>query len=386
MKENLPVYVRGHVLIQDSEGNVLLDKKNAVHPQNMARVISRALANEDNYFIHRIAYGNGGTVVDPTGLVSFKTANDGLSPDLQEWRSRLYNETYSEIVDDSNINIGTDPGSTDPSRPGGGSVPSGDPASLEHVSGPGVRSQELGVISQVVISAVINPTEPTGQIVSDQDPNPGSSGDAIEDPEGTFVFDELGLYTTGAGSSDSNAYHQVDVGNKNAQDDTGLISGTTYDFRYDIGGGYVTTAVTPVGSGGGSPATVTYQDLVDALNVVLPSGVGGVVASITDNSVIPAVNTFGFLEFTTNDAGSSETITVDNIGATPLFTALGQPDPTTNNVPVPGEDEGDRNNASNSTTERERLLTHVIFSPITKTANRTIAITYTLTVSVARST
>ena len=388
MKESLPVVVEGHVHIEDDLGNVLLDRKNAVHPQNMARVISRALSNEGNYFIHRIAYGNGGTVVDPTGLVNFKTPNDGLSPDLQEWRSRLYNETYSEIIDDSNSNIGIDPGSigTSTSRPGGGSNPEGDPATVTHVSGPGVKSQELGVLSQVIISSTINPTEPTGQIASDLDPNPGTAGDGVENTEGTFVFDELGLYTTGAGASDSNAYHQVDVGDKTAQDDTGLVSGNTYDFQYDAGAGVVVTSVTPVGTGSGSPQIVTYQNLVDALNGVLPAGPSGVIASITNNEVIPAVNTFGFLQFTTNAAGSSATITVNNTGATPLFTALGQSTPLTNNTPVAGEDAGVQNNATAPSTERERLLTHVVFSPVLKSANRTLSITYTLTVSVARST
>lgn len=388
MKESLPIVVKGHVRIEDDLGNVLLDKDNAVHPQNMARVIARALSNESNFFINRIAYGNGGTVVDPTGLVNFKTPNDGLAPDLQEWRSRLYNETYSEIIDDSNLNIGVDPGSSGVagSRPGGGSVPSGDPTSVEHVSGPGVRSQELGVISQVIIAATINPSEPTGQLSSDLDPNPGISGDGVEDTEGSFVFDELGLYTSGAGASDSNAYHQVDVGNKNAQDDTGLISGNTYDFEYDAGAGFVTVAVTPIGSGSGSPATVTYSDLVTALNGVLPAGPSGVTASITNNEVVPAVNTFGFLQFTTNATGSAATIIVRNIGPNPLFTALGQATPETNNVPVPGNDAGVQNNATTPSVERERLLTHVIFSPVLKSANRTLAITYTLTVSVARST
>jgi len=395
MKESLPIVVEGHVHIEDDLGNVLLDKKNAVHPQNMARVISRALSNEHNFYIYRIAYGNGGTVVDPTGLVTFKTPNDGLSPDLQEWRSRLYNETYSEIIDDSNSNIGIDPGSSGTtSRPGGGSNPSGDPATVEHVSGPGVRSQELGVISQVVVSSTINPTEPTGQLSSDLDPNPGVTGDGVENTDGTFVFDELGLYTTGAGAADSNAYHQIDIGDKTAQDVTPLQDGTTYYFTYNAGSGDIALGVTPVGTGAildSSPARreVTYADLVTALNSVLPSGPSGVVASITNNDVIPPVNTFGFLQFTTNAVGSTATITIKNAGSAPLLfdpSYLNQPAPETNNVPVAGTDAGVQNNAVDFTTERERLLTHIIFSPVLKSANRTLAITYTLTVSVARST
>ena len=61
MQELLPIIVKGHLHIEDDLGNVLVDKDNAIHPQNMARVISRALANESNYFIKEIAFGNGGT-------------------------------------------------------------------------------------------------------------------------------------------------------------------------------------------------------------------------------------------------------------------------------------------------------------------------------------
>ena len=59
-------------------------------------------------------------------------------------------------------------------------------------------------------------------------------------------------------------------------------------------------------------------------------------------------------------------------------------DPT-NIAPVNGVDAGVQNDPVNPGTEAERLLTHVIFSPIQKTADRTLSITYTLTVAVARS-
>jgi hypothetical protein len=53
---------------------------------------------------------------------------------------------------------------------------------------------------------------------------------------------------------------------------------------------------------------------------------------------------------------------------------------------VQGQDAGVQNDPVNSDTERERLLTHLIFSPVLKSANRTLQITYTLTVSVERTT
>lgn len=102
--ENMSVKVRGHCKIVDDLGNVLVDKDNAIHPQNLSRVIARALANEHNYYIHRIAFGNGGTTVDAAYTVRYKTVNDGQSPDIATWDSRIYNETYSEIIDDSQVN------------------------------------------------------------------------------------------------------------------------------------------------------------------------------------------------------------------------------------------------------------------------------------------
>ena len=234
MNFHLPMRVIGRVLIKELEtGKILLDKHNAVHPQNVSRVIARALANESNYWIHRVAIGNGGTYVDASSTITYRTPNDGQSPDVRTWDSRLYNETYSEIIDDSNLNIGTDPGSSGPnvpSRPGGGAVPGGDPSSVEHVSGPGVRSSELGLTSEVVIVFVINPGEPSGQFASDDQ-------SSIEDPESDFTFDELGLYTTGAPGVDSAGYRYVDVGNRTSTDDSGLAAGTAYSFQIAVDGG-----------------------------------------------------------------------------------------------------------------------------------------------------
>jgi len=428
MQDYLPIKVEGHVHIEDDLGNVLVDRKNAVHPQNMARVIARALSNENNYYIHRIAYGNGGTAVDAAFQVTFKTPNDGLPPDLQEWRSRLYNETYSEIIDDSNLNIGVDPGSSGPAvgtRPGGGSVSSGDPTTVEHVSGPGVRSQELGVLSQVTITSVLNPGEPLGQISSDIDPNPDTPGDPVEQTESSFVFDEIGLYTTGAAAADSNGIAQVDLGiDKNSQDVAGVKAGCWYNVTVAVGatGSPITpqnvTFQVPLSTAIGSPivscssdSSVTYGDIIEAINTSDPAWgtptLSGGFVSITDVSggSYPTINgavTFGYLQFTdVANVGASSAVQVTAIGSNAL--GLGDGSSSANAydflqqlengvgassilTPVDGADAGVQNDPVNAAVERERLLTHVIFSPVLKSANRTIAITYTLTVSVARST
>lgn len=404
MQTKLPIVVKGHLHVNDDLGNVLADRDNAVHPQNVARVIARALANESNYYIHRIAYGNGGTSVDAALQVTFKTPNDGLPPDLQEWRSRLYNETYSEIIDDSNVNIGTDPGSAGPNvgtRPGGGANPSGDPPTVEHVSGPGVRSQELGVISQVVITSVLNPGEPSGQLTSDLDPNPGATGDPVEDTEGTFVFDEIGLYTTGADAADSSGFQQIDLGgDRNSDDDSGLDTDTTYDFNVDVdGGGIQNVSFKTPASGSGPSGEITYGDICEAINTQdvtwgtpPPPQLIGAIISITDVSggsypTIVGANTFGFLQVQSTSSGTTSTIATTAGSTNDMLDALEGSGGIPGVLPaVAGTDAGVQNDPVNPTTERERLLTHVIFSPVLKSANRTLTITYTLTVSVARST
>jgi len=385
----LPFEVEGHVKIEDDLGNVLVSKKNAVHAQNMARVIARALSNEDNYSVYRIAFGNGGTEIDAAFTITFKTPNDGQPPDIQTWESRLYNETYSEIVDDKNAAIGTDPGSAGPNvgtRAGGGANPANDPASTA-VSGPGVRSRELGLTSEVVIVAVLNPTEPSGQLKNDQTKNSLNSD---------FTFDELGIYTTGLPARASAGVQDIDVITKTSTDQTSLLSSDTYDFSITVDTG------TPIVISLSPPAdNPTYGELCEALNTV-STGLGltwGVTAPLPGNSTctitdttagtypsIENAQTFGFLRFTTGTSGSNSIISLLSGGQgtgseIDLFAAL----PGTILPAVDGLDKGAQNNAINPDTEQERLLTHLIFSPVLKSANRTLTVTYTLTIAVART-
>jgi len=387
---NLPLEVKGHIKIEDDLGNVHVDKDNAVHPQNMARVIARALSNENNYRIHRLAFGNGGTEIDAAFTITFKTPNDGQPPDTQTWESRLYNETYSEIIDDSNTGLlGTDPGSAGPrvgTRVGGGSNPAGDPASIEHISGPGVRSRELGLTSEVVVVAVLNPAEPSGQLANDQTSN---------NIDSTFTFDEIALYTSGKPAAASAGVQDIDVSNKTSIDQTILLSGQAYDFKITIDGGTQTTiTLTPPSD------NPTYGELCEALNNAttavglawqvsgpLP---GGATVSITDTTFgtypsIEGLQTYGFLRFTSGTSGGSSTVELASGGTgTPLDLFANLP----GLIVTPasdGSNKGVQNNAINPDSEQERLLTHLIFSPVLKAANRTLTITYTLTVSVART-
>lgn len=387
----LPIHVKGHAHIVDDLGNVLLDQDNAIHPQNMARIFARALSREDNYFIRRIAFGNGGTSVDAAFTVTYNTPNDGQAPDTATWNSRIYNETYSEVVDFSDPLFKQDPGSADLNtgvRSGGGSVPASDPVSVQHVSGPGVRSTELGVTSQVLISCTLNGDEPTSQFLNDN---------TALGTESDFVFDEIGLYTGGAPAIPTSGYQYIDVHNRTSLDDSTLVPGQTYSFNIAVDGGSVQTIsfTVPLAGGSGAAGQVLYGDLCQAVNTgdpawtILP-GAPSATLSITDDSsgtfpTIAGAQTFGFLKFTSPSTGSTSSISLAG-GQTNTFVALlNAPNGAQLEGPQAGSDAGLQNDPTDSADERERLLAHLIFSPVLKSASRTLAITYTLTISVARS-
>lgn len=397
---NLPINVKGHVKIVDDLGNVLVDKDNAVHPQNLSRIFARALANESNYFIHRIAFGNGGTLVDAAFTVTYKTPNAGQSPDIATWDSRIYNETYSEIIDDGlttlNPLLGTDPGSADLNtgvRPGGGAVPSSDPVSVPHVSGPGVRSNDLGLTSEVIISATINGDEPVGQFVTD-------SLAPTQDTESSFVFDEIGLYTGGGPAINTSGYQFIDVGNRVSTDNTGLIPGNAYSFNIAVDGGTSTTISFTVAALGGSGPVgqVLYGDLCEAINTgkatwgmsganPLPGGAKMFITDVTGGTfpTIAGSQTYGFLNVASSTSSLTSSVNLTGAQTTVFLVALNPPLGANLRTAVNGKIAGRQNSPTDPSAERERLLSHLIFSPVLKSRNRTLSITYTLTISVANS-
>lgn len=386
-QDTLKIKIEGHGRIVDDLGNVLLDKFNAVHPENMARVFSRALSNENNFVINRIAFGNGGSTTDAASVVTLNPPNDGQPPDVRTWDSRLYNEIYSEIIDAGNSvinpNLGVDPGSADSNtgnRPGGDSVPSQDPVPTLHVSGPGVRSVEQGLTSQIIVTCVINTAEPT-----------------FATPDVPFTFDEMGLYTTGAPAASFPGTADVDVGNKTSTNPTNLVQSASYSFQIAVdGGGFKEiTFVSPVN-------TPSYGQLCDALNTgdvswnpswagvsPLPAGATVAISDVTTSfPTITGSSTNGNLRFTSATVGSTSSITVNNGSVDDLFASnvLAAGRASIILSPVEGRDAGVQNDPLNPTIERERLIAHLIFNPISKAPGRTLTITYTITVSVARST
>jgi len=368
----IPVHIDGHLFIQDDLKKVYVDKHNAVHPQNMARIIGRAFAHQlDNFYINRMAFGNGGTIVSSNNMITYKTPNDGQAPDPQTWKSALYNEVYSEIVDPQQTHgaMGSGPGA----------VPSDDPPFVPWVSGPGVRSTELGLTTQVLIECVLNPSEPTGEFLTDTVGPPN-----VLSNEGTFVFDEIGLFTAGLAQTTTQGYQDVNVSTRDATDDSGLLGSTAYDFSINIdGGGAINKTFTTPAAGSGPLGAITYSDVITLIN----AQIGPAALASIDNDP-PTTNTFGNLRVTSATAGSGSTIALANASILPPLHLQFFPNlnafvsffPAVN-----GEPAGLQNNPTDPSQEAFRMLTHIIFSPVLKSANRTLTILYTLTISVARS-
>lgn len=390
MMSNISVNITSNVKIMDGEtGELLVNKKNAVHPQNMARIIARALAGEENGYIYRIAFGNGGTVTDPTGNIIFNPTNDGRNG---SWESRLYNETYSEIIDERDVNFGSDPGSAEPGniRTGGGATPEDDP------EGGGVTSVEVGTKSNVIISMFINKNEPTGQFKTIND-----FGVEIDATEKEFVFDELGLYSSGKQAAATSGYSSVNVGNKNSDGICLLTASTAYVLHITVNGTSHNIFFTTPAAGSGPAGALTFGDICEGLNTSSWLNVGSALLSdyafvyITDHSggAYPSIlnrESYGLLTFQSLTSGVSSSVFLtcanESSPANSLYVLTNSICDNVNVNTVNGGEAGVLNDIIDPTNERERLLTHMVFPPIIKTADKALNIVYTLTISIARTT
>ena len=148
-------HFEGHIKIFDPEtGEVFQDKRNAIHYENMSVAMVNSLSNQGQGWIYQMAFGSGGTTVDPTGLITYLTPNNVGNV------AALYNQTYYKTVD-ARQNY-----SLDPAR---------NFMETRHV--PGVA------YSDVLVSCLLDFGEPSGQ----------EAFDTATNSEGAFIFDELGL-------------------------------------------------------------------------------------------------------------------------------------------------------------------------------------------------
>lgn len=387
MKDAMNVQIETNVLVRDETNDkVLLDEHNAIHPQNMSRILARALSNEPNSIIERMAFGNGGTFKDVGDNLIFNPPNDGL---IDGWESRLYNETYSEVVDESNTDLGQDLGSAGPNtvRTGGGSDPTSDPV------GAGVVSQEAGIKSNVVIKVFLNENEPDGQDATILSP---SSGD-------DFTFDEIGLYSPGLPAVSSPGYASIYVNDKVSTDTSPVAVNSTLTIDVEIDGLPYTSTLSVPSAGTGPTGQITYGDICEGINTgdwitdgdpINNLGVNsGVYVYITDNSggTYPSIigtQSYGLLTFRSHATGvdSSVVIGCDATDANDFGNVItGGICSNCNVSSITGQDAGVANDPLNPDNERERLLTHIIFVPIPKAKDVALSITYTLTVSVCNT-
>lgn len=157
MNQSLLLQTKGWVKIVDRDtGAVILDRANAVHPQNMSLAIARSLAHEDNGYVYEICFGNGGTSINSSSVLVYRTPNTLGAADL-------YNQTYSVQVDDQVV---------------------GTPTTNSTVAASAPNPSTSAIVTVI---AMLNSNEPSDQAAADN---------ITTDTEAPYVFDELGLKTS----------------------------------------------------------------------------------------------------------------------------------------------------------------------------------------------
>lgn len=147
--------IEGFVKIHDPvSGEVLVDKKNAIHYENISVAMAQTLSDRNLGYIYQMAFGNGGSSVDPTGVITY------LPPNTTGQNADLYNQTYAKVVDDNSA------ADTDPAN---------NKMTVLHTAG--------NVYTDILVTCLLDYGEPPEQQAFDNSTN----------FNGEYVFDELGL-------------------------------------------------------------------------------------------------------------------------------------------------------------------------------------------------
>ena len=156
--------IEGFIKITDpTTGEVLVDKKNAINYENISIAMAQTLSDRNTGYIYEMAFGNGGSSVDPTGIITY------LPPNTTGQNADLYNETYAKVVDDNSV------ANTDTAN---------NYMTVLHTSGK--------VYTDILVTCLLDYGEPPGQQAFDNSTN----------FNGEYVFDELGLKTWNGSSTD----------------------------------------------------------------------------------------------------------------------------------------------------------------------------------------
>jgi hypothetical protein len=150
-----PTIVRGFLKIYDpASGEVFVEKDNAIHYENMSIAMANSLTDNGNGWVYSMAFGNGGSAVDPTGVITY------LPPNTTGQNATLYNQTYSKVVNQYSA---------------ANQDPTNNYLTVNHTSG--------NVYTDIVTTCLLDYGEPAGQQAFDNSTN----------FNGEYVFDELGL-------------------------------------------------------------------------------------------------------------------------------------------------------------------------------------------------
>ena len=156
--------ISGHVKIHDpNTGEIFYNDHNAIHYENISVAMAQSLADRNLGYIYQMAFGNGGSSVDPTGVITY------LPPNTTGQNADLYNQTYQKVVDDNSA------ADTDPEN---------NKMTVLHTAG--------NLYTDILVTCLLDYGEPAEQQAFDNSTN----------FNGEYVFDELGLKTWNGDDND----------------------------------------------------------------------------------------------------------------------------------------------------------------------------------------
>lgn len=98
MLKECKLTIDGYVKIYDLTNNtILFEGANAVNSETMSIVIANMLQGNNSNYIYELHMGNGGTVIDETGSITYKDVTENLELGTV---AELYNPIYYKVVDE----------------------------------------------------------------------------------------------------------------------------------------------------------------------------------------------------------------------------------------------------------------------------------------------
>lgn len=156
MHSQMNIKITGHVKITDLKTKeVLVNRYNAVNSEAMSIVLANMLQGNNSKFIYELHFGNGGTVIDSNGNITYKDVTENLKLGTV---AELYNPLYYKVVD-----VNDDINNDDSTR---------NYTAVEHTDGL--------IYSDLVVTCTLEENQPETQ-----------------DDAGIITFDEIGLKSKG---------------------------------------------------------------------------------------------------------------------------------------------------------------------------------------------